>query len=659
MKTYMNFIKDCWNQFMKNGYIDSNVRKEIADSWMRCREYNVNPMNGRGVVKDDQFTVKKIQENIELISIAKPIMKGLYEIVKGSEFAIILTDKDGYVLETIGDNSMLKRMKELNFVKGALWNEEVVGTNAIGTAIYLDKPIQTIGAEHYCIEQHSWTCSGAPIHNEEGEVIGCINMSGNYYNAHPHTLGIVTSAAQSIQKQLAVAVSSNLMNITFNSISEGIIVLNKNMKIKKVNGRAAQILNSNIDKLINTDIKDIVKDIDFEAIISGKYKSFNSIERNFCVKRDEIQIDDKIYKENIKNINKKVIPCILDIIPMKVHEKVIGIVITFTETGQIHKLVNKVIGYKAKYTFDDIITQNQSMKKMIERAKKIALNDCNILIEGESGTGKELIAQSIHNYSKRKTGPFVAINCASIPRELVESEFFGYEKGAFTGASKEGYTGKFELANGGTIFLDEIGELPLDVQSKLLRVLDNNKITRVGGNYEKQLNVRVIGATNRKLKEEIKQKNFRADVYYRLSVMNIKTIPLNDRKDDIEILVNYFINILDMKNNRKSEKVSKSYIKKLLSHSWGGNVRELRNVIERDYYLNDIDELLESVKDEKENSDKQIEKIGINSMDMVESEAIKNALKECNGNKVKACRLLNIGRSTLYRKIKKYNINEY
>lgn len=233
MKTYMNFIKDFWNQFMKNGYIDSNVRKEIADSWMRCREYNVNPMNGRGVVKDDQFTVKKIQENIELISIAKPIMKGLYEIVKGSEFAIILTDKDGYVLETIGDNSMLKRMKELNFVKGALWNEEVVGTNAIGTAIYLDKPIQTIGAEHYCIEQHSWTCSGAPIHNEEGEVIGCINMSGNYYNAHPHTLGIVTSAAQSIQKQLAVAVSSNLMNITFNSISEGIIVLNKNMKIKK------------------------------------------------------------------------------------------------------------------------------------------------------------------------------------------------------------------------------------------------------------------------------------------------------------------------------------------------------------------------------------------------------------------------------------------
>ncbi|KGN01981.1 ATPase AAA [Clostridium novyi A str. 4570] len=659
MKTYMNFIKDCWNQFMKNGHVDCNVRKEIADSWIRCREYNVNPMNGIGVVKDDQFTTKKIQENIELIAIAKPIMKGLYEIVKGSEFAIILTDKDGYVLETIVDNSMIKRMKELNFVKGALWNEEVVGTNAIGTAIYLDKPIQTIGAEHYCIEQHSWTCSGAPIHNEEGEVIGCINMSGNYYNAHPHTLGIVTAAAQSIQKQLAVAVSRNLMNITFNSISEGIIVLNKNMKIKKVNGRAAQILNSNIDKLINTDIKDILKDIDFEAIISGKYKSFNSIERNFCVKKDKMQMEYTIYKESTKDINKKVIPCMLDIIPMKVHEKVIGIVITFTETGKIHKLVNKVIGYKAKYTFDDIITQNQSMKKMIERAKKIALNDCNILIEGESGTGKELIAQSIHNYSKRKTGPFVAINCASIPRELVESEFFGYEKGAFTGASKGGYTGKFELADGGTIFLDEIGELPLDVQSKLLRVLDNNKITRVGGNYEKQLNVRVIGATNRKLKEEIKQKNFRADVYYRLSVMNIKTIPLNDRKDDIEILVNYFINILDMKNNRKSEKVSKSYIKKLLKHSWGGNVRELRNVIERDYYLNDIDELLESAKDENENLDKQIENIYINSMDMVEYKAIKNALKKCNGNKVKASKLLNIGRSTLYRKIKKYNISDY
>lgn len=195
------------------------------------------------------------------------------------------------------------------------------------------------------------------------------------------------------------------------------------------------------------------------------------------------------------------------------------------------------------------------MIEIIQLAKKSSKSNCNILIEGESGTGKELIAQSIHNYSMRAAGPFLAVNCASIPRELVESELFGYERGAFTGASKEGHPGKFELADGGTIFLDELGELPLDMQSKLLRVLDNNKIIRVGGTYEKQLNVRVIGATNRNLKEEMKKKNFREDLYYRLGVINIKILPLRYRKEDIEVLVNSFVMNLNQRNLQQNKRV--------------------------------------------------------------------------------------------------------
>jgi transcriptional regulator with PAS, ATPase and Fis domain len=240
----------------------------------------------------------------------------------------------------------------------------------------------------------------------------------------------------------------------------------------------------------------------------------------------------------------------------------------------------------------------------------------------------------------------------------VESEFFGYERGAFTGANKEGNPGKFELADGGTIFLDEIGELPLDIQSKLLRVLDNNKITRIGATYEKQLNVRVIGATNRVLKDEIRKKSFREDLYYRLSVINIKTLPLRERKEDIEPLVNSFIQLLNS-NNSIDKIVTPDYIEKLKLLEWSGNVRELRNVVERDYYLSEDklgakEECEKSVDEESPTSNEEVI-----SMQELEKENIEKAIYNCEGNIVKAASRLNISRATIYRKIKKYNISLY
>lgn len=645
MESYISLIEKSWKKFIETGYIDDTVRHEIAYSWKRCKIYDVDPLNGKGDAKFSVPVNVKLQENAELISVARPIMENVYNIVKGSEFAIILTDKHGYIIEVIGDDDMLKKMYELNFIKGALWTEQAVGTNAIGTALYLDKAIQTIGAEHYCINQHSWTCSASPIHDEEGNIIGCINMSGNYYNAHPHTLGMVTAAAYSIQKQLALTVSNNLMNVTFNSTCEGMIVLDEKLKIKRVNDGALEILNISLEDILNINITDTLKNVSFDKILNQEYNAYNNVECDFYIKNNRVK-------------------CIINAVPMRVNEKFVGVVITFRETQYVHKLVSKVVGYKASYNFDDIITENQKMKHMIEFAKKASKSDCNILIEGESGTGKELISQSIHNYSDRSSGPFVAINCASIPRDLVESELFGYEKGAFTGASKEGHPGKFEIADGGTIFLDEIGELPLDIQTKLLRVLDNSKIIRVGSNYEKQLDVRVIGATNRNLKEEVKRKNFRQDLYYRLSVMNIKTIPLNERKEDIEVLTKYFVKILNAKTGQSNKKVSKQYISKLKEYNWNGNVRELRNVVERDYYLGDMNLDLEHYVEKEysnnsmvENKNENIkEDMSVVPMETVEKETIENALKKYGGNMVKVSEVLNIGRSTLYRKIKKYNI---
>ncbi|NFV12029.1 AAA family ATPase [Clostridium sporogenes] len=637
MKNYLKFIHNSWEKFIKTGNIDNKVRDEIAESWIRCKNYGVDHMNGKGSNINKVPIEFKFKENAELISVARPIMKGIYNIVEGSDFAIVLSDKDGYIIEVIGDKDRMERVDELNFVKGALWTEEAVGTNAIGTALYLDKPIQTIGAEHFCINQHSWTCSACPIHDEYGNLIGCLNMSGNCYNAHSHTLAIVTASAQAIEKQLALTISYNLINITFDSISEGMIILDKNLNIKRINNRAEKILHIKDKYILGINIKNVLKNISFEEILKDGYIN---IESDFYIKDNRVR-------------------CVLNAVPIKVNEKITGVVITFKEATSVHRLVNKVIGYKASYIFDNILTANDKMIEMIEIAKKAAKSQCNILIEGESGTGKEVIAQSIHNYSIRSEGPFVAVNCASIPRELVESELFGYERGAFTGASKEGHPGKFELADGGTIFLDELGELPLDIQSKLLRVLDNNKITRVGGSYEKQLNVRVVGATNRNLKDEMKKKNFREDLYYRLGVINIKMLPLRYRKEDIEILANSFIRNLNSKNLQQNKRVKKSYIDKLKDYDWPGNVRELRNVVERDYYLSDTYTVSSYYIEEnvfEEINNENYKDINIIPMERLEKENIKNAIEKCHGNLAKAAKLLNIGRSTLYRKIKKYGI---
>ena len=643
MESYLEFIIEAWKEFISSGKVNHKVRSEICDSWIRCREHGVDPYGGKGKVKHPNIE-ELISKNSELISVARPIMESIYSMVEGSGFALFLTDKEGYIVDVIGDEDILKRSKELNFLKGELWSENAVGTNAIGTALYLNKPIQTIGAEHYGISQHSWTCSASPIHDEDDNLIGCINMSGNYYNAHSHTLGIVTAAAQSIQKQMALAISYKLLNVTFDSISEGMIVINEHMKIKRVSGRALKILNISLEEAMNLDINKILNGIDFQKFIKDKNRYLNNLEWDF-------------------SINNNIIKCLINIVPLNKNGKNSGMVITFTEIKFVHKLVNKFAGYKAKYEFEDIITNNFEMKNMINFAKKAAKSDCNILIQGESGTGKELIAQSIHNYSNRAKGPFVAVNCASIPSELVESELFGYEKGAFTGASKEGHPGKFELADGGTIFLDEIGELPLGIQSKLLRVLDNGNIVRVGGTYEKQLDVRVIGATNRILKNEIDRRNFREDLYYRLNVMEIKIIPLRERKEDIDLLVNAFVQRLNIKNKNKVVSVKQSYIDNLKKYDWCGNIRELRNVVERDYYLSE-DEItnMESLSYENKaiNINKQedgLNEIKIVPLEDLEEKAIRDAIKKCDGNLQLAAKLLQIGRATLYRKIKKYEIH--
>ncbi|SHF11477.1 two-component system, NtrC family, response regulator AtoC [Marinitoga hydrogenitolerans DSM 16785] len=305
---------------------------------------------------------------------------------------------------------------------------------------------------------------------------------------------------------------------------------------------------------------------------------------------------------------------------------------------------------------DFVIGQSEIMRNLIEIVNKVIETDANLLITGETGVGKEVFTRYIQRFSKRKNKPFIIVNCAAIPKDLVESELFGYEKGAFTGAEKF-KPGKFELADQGTIFLDEIGELPLEIQSKLLRVLESGTIERVGGTKEINVDVRVIAATNRTLEEEVKKGNFRMDLYYRLNVININIPPIRERKDDIPIFIEFFNKRYSKKYNKKEIKFSKDALDILMNYNWPGNIREIRNFVEKIFIIFDTNKIIKksdiSVFFINNNKKEDFEYSSM-TLDEIEKKVILNTLKKYEGNKTKTAKALGISLRTLQYKLKKY-----
>ena len=319
--------------------------------------------------------------------------------------------------------------------------------------------------------------------------------------------------------------------------------------------------------------------------------------------------------------------------------------------------------YTTQYTFDNIIGNSEPILKCKALAQKAAQSDASVLVTGESGTGKELFAHAIHKISQRSKSNFVRVNCASIPGELIESELFGYEAGAFTGANKKGKAGKFELANHGTIFLDEIGDMPPLLQVKLMRVLQEKEVERLGGK-PKKIDFRVISATNCDLNKMVSDKTFRLDLYYRLNVFVITLPALRDIKEDIPEIFNHFLDKLSKENRKQAPTVSPEAMAALQSYSWPGNLRELRNIADRSIILcNDnaieLKDLPISLQ-EKADTCQPMEEMGDSLksiMESTEKRAILNALKRANNNREKASALLKIHRTGLYQKMKKYNIS--
>lgn len=429
------------------------------------------------------------------------------------------------------------------------------------------------------------------------------------------------------------------------STPEAIMICSIYGKIKFANSALLQITGYSQECIMDMNIQDMV--YNWDNIISNIHNI--SIQQN-------VESSIKAIK-NILKLNLNIYP----LYTKKMDDRII--IVVFKELKKKRKLEERRLKGKAIYTFDKIIGKNKNFLNIIEYSKRISNSKSTVLITGESGTGKEIFAQAIHNYSDRKENVFMAVNCGAIPEKLIESELFGYEEGAFTGAKKGGNLGKFEMANDGTIFLDEIGEMPVDMQVKLLRVIEEGLIVRVGGHSQIPVNVRIIAATNKNLKEEVENRNFRGDLFYRLNVLPIPLPPLRDRKDDIYLLVDYYMNKISKKLNKRKIKITSNQMDKLIQYEWPGNIRELENVIEFFINIEHVDENIiqsEGLFEERNLENNYIyydEDFMFNmNLENLEKTHIENVIRKFNGNVTLAAKAMGIGRNTLYRKIKKYNI---
>jgi len=635
--------------FQRDGFSHFGDEYYILNSWRRCQELGIDPyISGQPTYLNYEQISRRLKANINLVNIAEPILKEAYRLAAHHKLVLSLLDVDGYILIVTGDAEAIYQYTGVNYVPGMHCGEKTIGTNCFSLVMQSGRPFSIAGMEHYCQRYHYVACSAAPIKNESGNIIGVVVMDeieGEVSNCSQGVVGVAAKAIETgIQMQMAqeqMSFTNRLQSMIVESISDGLLKIDAHGIVTHMNANGARILNVMTRNCIGKHISDVV---DFEPVVLNALKT----EQGYVDK--EFRLESKRGELNFVKTA---------ILLRDDHGQLNGVVEIFREIKRIRKKTNQMIGAKAIFTLDDILGESAPIVNMRRLAKLTAASETTVLLEGESGTGKELLAQAIHNCSYRSEGPFVAINCGAIPRELMESELFGYEEGAFTGAKNGGRAGKFEMAHGGTLLLDEVSEMPFDMQVKLLRVLQQNQIIRVGGSQVVSVDARIIVATNRNLWQMVQEGKFREDLYYRLNVMDILLPPLRDRTGDVPLLIQHFLHKCARRDGRLKN-ISPAAMKLLMNWHWPGNVRELENSIEHACCLSENDATIE-VEHLPRNiqNNECVNRLAEQTMSLKEAEraAIENVIQITQGNVSQSAKLLGIGRNTLYEKLKEYSIS--
>lgn len=626
-------VTEAWYQFITDGRpATGKVRPDIAESWQRSVESGVQPRGQCAPLVTAQSLEQRRQQNSELLNASEHTWRLLSDSLMASDNVFVVADAAGVILDVRGNSEFVAAAARQYCGPGRNWDESVSGTNAIGTALIRKQPTIVHSNEHFVEAAKAWDCAAAPIHDlADGSLIGILDITSVGDLSDHHSLALAVTAAHQIEHALhsqALAHSVQLLNWYRNAVipwqhHDALLLDGKGRVI-----RATASVQSAIDTNAMT----------FPIIESRPQPGINS----------EIKIIEvQPYRPPADTLN-----------PDNANKWHGGLVrISAQQVAPKQPAITA-----SNPAFQRISTADPGMLAVIHQAERMAKASSPILLEGETGTGKELFANAIHASSELDSGPFVAVNCGTLTKELAASELLGYEAGAFTGAAVNGRQGKFEQADGGTLFLDEIGELPADVQVHLLRVLQDNVVVRLGGNTERTVRVRIIAASLRDLQHEVDQHHFRADLLFRLRVLALKLPPLRERPGDIELLIQQQLQQLQARYGLGTKIVSDDLMAILQQHVWPGNVHELHGLIESLYILSDRRILTQADLPESFQLGQEPQRVNASfvpasgRLEQLEHQAIAEEIARQQHNMSAVARSLGISRSTLYRRVKQLGI---
>ncbi|MDE8702202.1 sigma-54 dependent transcriptional regulator [Adlercreutzia equolifaciens] len=566
---------EAWKTFMGTGIIlEEKVRPEVAASWKRCKSMGLDPWSS-GFEKENTTLLREKRQRFQAsLRATTPVMKFLTALL-GSN--VSLMDGENFVFELMSPMSLYSR------TYGTYMREKDVGTGNATLVATERRPVRIDGFEHYRAIAQSYSGVAAPYLDNEGRYFGAMNINSPFRNLPPEALDLCVRGVELTQVLFQAARRAPVLLSTTEFFKPLLNLYRDPVMIVDVEGH---VLNANAPmRAYCPDWEDFSYGSQSIEAYLGKSMTFKDVVR--LGEHSDEPVPVPFRKGRSRSVVElPLVRCRL----VEIEAVEPFYLLVFESEKRAAETVDRAAGKRQKTRRDvtvmpsgetvDYIGETDEWKAIDKMVRKVAPIRTNVLLLGETGTGKEVVARALHRNSGRK-GPFVAVNCGALPRDLLATELFGYEGGAFTGAREDGAMGKFEFADGGTLFLDEIGEMPVDMQVSLLRVLQESSVTKLGSNTAKTLDLRVVAATNQNIQRLIAEKQFRSDLYYRLSMVEMRLPELRKRRDDIPLLVAYFNEQLSAQLNVPLTPVPEETVNALRSYSWPGNVRELRNVVER------------------------------------------------------------------------------
>jgi transcriptional regulator of acetoin/glycerol metabolism len=634
-----------WEQFLGGAARDTlSVRSPILESWERCRASSVDLGTTFAPLRTRDVLEARRHEHQSLIKAAAETLADAVDILVGTDTIMLVTDPDGLVLEGVGDRAALRAGADIALARGGHWREDAAGTNGIGVAVKTMKPTLVHAGEHYCERMKSWSCAAAPIVDPcDGGIAGILNLSARSQFAQSQIFGLAMLGARRIEQALlhqADVLRARLLEAALgqgrDDRTDGLIALDGRGRIAFASRRAAALLRERLDIRLGE--------------MTPGHRVFNMTGRTAHGSLPELAAVPSDW-----------------VSPIRIDGEIGGYMLVIPAESRVSSRDHRPArvpaqarrygdeGDRTRDGFAAIIGSSDTLAAAKVRARAFAPSRLPVLIEGETGVGKELFARAVHGKSGRE-GPFIALNCGAISRDLIASELFGYVKGAFTGAGAEGRAGRFELADGGTLCLDEVGELPLDLQPYLLRVLEEGVLSRIGEAKVRAVSVRIVAMTNRDLEAEVAAGRFRRDLYHRLAVATVTVPPLRERAGDLDQLIEHFRSDIARQHGTVPPSFSAEALACIHAHNWPGNVRELRNALETATLLAQagiagrdcLPRALLASGPARGSDD---------PTDADERRRVVDAIAMTAGNMSAACAVLHMSRSTLYRRMDQYQLD--